>query len=379
MLVTLIDANHVPGSVMILVKGYFGNILYTGDFRYCLEMLQVPSLRVLLNREDLDLLYVDNTYLYPTCDFPSRDQVKDKLLTFLCNHPCHKIYIGTYKLGKEQLLVDIALTLKERILVSSDKMKQLEILNLPDVFTTDVNASRIHCVHAPLLHRRFLAKENQNDDVLGVKLTALFHGWDLPESGPFSAGQTYNLHIFEYSDHSSYSELLDFVEAVKPKEVKPLIDSTEASGVIKNWTSFHVQRVNMAAFQPFLSKLPKKFISRPAAAMSMMMSEEDDDVDTRRVKKRRRILHVKERAMYRGPKGPVYESSSLSSTSASPLLGATIDQEDEALLKKFHFTLKELRRQRKEDQDGSIVVKNIFQKKTLITLQNSLDLLNDRL
>ena len=113
--------------------------------------------------------------------------------------------------------------------------------------------------------------------------------------------------------------------------------------------------------------------------MSMMMSEEDDDVDTRRVKKRRRILHVKERAMYRGPKGPVYESSSLSSTSASPLLGATIDQEDEALLKKFHFTLKELRRQRKEDQDGSIVVKNIFQKKTLITLQNSLDLLNDRL
>ena len=362
MLVTLIDANHVPGSVMILIKGYFGNILYTGDFRYCLEMLQVPSLRVLLNREDLDLLYVDNTYLYPTCDFPSRDQVKDKLMTFLCNHPCHKICIGTYKLGKEQLLVDIALTLHERILVSPDKMKQLEILNLPDVFTTDVNASRISCVHAPLLHRRFLAKENQKDDVLGVKLTALFHGWDLPESRPFSAGQNYNLHIFEYSDHSSYSELFDFVEAVKPKEVKPLISSTEAFGLLKNWTSFHEGRVNMAVFQPFLSNLPKKFISRPVS----MMSEEQD---TRKAKKRRRILHIKERAMYRGPKGPVYESSSPSSTSA--LLGPTrTDREDlEKILEKFHFIQKELHCQ----SSGSVV------KNTLINLQNSLDLLNDNL
>ena len=31
--VTVLDANHCPGSAMFLFQGYFGSVLYTGDFR----------------------------------------------------------------------------------------------------------------------------------------------------------------------------------------------------------------------------------------------------------------------------------------------------------------------------------------------------------
>lgn len=34
---TLADSGHVPGSVMILLRGFFGHVLYTGDFRIDLD------------------------------------------------------------------------------------------------------------------------------------------------------------------------------------------------------------------------------------------------------------------------------------------------------------------------------------------------------
>ena len=37
--VTLLSANHVPGSVMFVFSGFFGTILYTADFRYSPKML----------------------------------------------------------------------------------------------------------------------------------------------------------------------------------------------------------------------------------------------------------------------------------------------------------------------------------------------------
>jgi hypothetical protein len=38
--VTLVFANHVPGSVMFVFSGFFGNVLYTADFRYSPKMLE---------------------------------------------------------------------------------------------------------------------------------------------------------------------------------------------------------------------------------------------------------------------------------------------------------------------------------------------------
>ncbi len=65
---TLIDSNHCPGACMFLLEGYFGTILHTGDFRFDPLILQHEVLR----NKKIDYLYLDDTFLDPAYDFPSR-------------------------------------------------------------------------------------------------------------------------------------------------------------------------------------------------------------------------------------------------------------------------------------------------------------------
>ncbi len=304
MLVTLIDANHVPGAVMILIKGYFGNVLYTGDFRHDPQMLLIEPLKIVLAREDLDELYLDNTFLYPTCDFPPRSQVARRIINIIRQHEEFVIFIGLRKLGKEKLLIEIAQELRERICVSKSKQEILDLMCLSDVFTTDPNAARIHCVTMTSLRRKFMEEESRKQPTLGIMPTALFYGWDCGTTRPYSASESYNLHVLEYSDHSSYSELLSFVQAVKPKAVKPIVTNPQGSGIMKEWTELHSKRLDMSVFQPFLSRMPQKFFARPDELLSF--SEEDMPPMRKRPK-------VNPERRYRGPKGAIYDTAETSS------------------------------------------------------------------
>ena len=65
--IRFIDANHCPGAAMILIKGPFGNVLHTGDFRY-------GGARMIDNigiDHKINYLYLDNTFCTPDEDFPA--------------------------------------------------------------------------------------------------------------------------------------------------------------------------------------------------------------------------------------------------------------------------------------------------------------------
>ena len=83
--VTLLDANHVPGSVMFLFQGFMGNILHTGDFRYH-QGMGFNIMRVFQRQNiylKIDEIILDNTYCDPIYKFPKREYVIDWIIKII--------------------------------------------------------------------------------------------------------------------------------------------------------------------------------------------------------------------------------------------------------------------------------------------------------
>ncbi|XP_035236534.1 5' exonuclease Apollo [Anguilla anguilla] len=209
MTVSLIDANHCPGSVMFLFEGYFGTILYTGDFRYTPAMLREPCLQA---GTHVDVLYLDNTNCDPTRPLPSRQRATQQIKELIRAHPGHEVVIGLYRLGKESLLVELALEFRTWVEVSPERMETLMALELPDVFTTEPGAGRIRAVDRSEVRAANLAAWTRRRPTLAI----------LPTSRPPQSFHP-DLHVVPYSDHSSYQELEDFVSALRPASLVPIV------------------------------------------------------------------------------------------------------------------------------------------------------------
>uniref|UniRef100_A0A1B6F3V1 5' exonuclease Apollo n=1 Tax=Cuerna arida TaxID=1464854 RepID=A0A1B6F3V1_9HEMI len=222
---TLLDANHCPGSIMFLFQGKFGNIFYTGDFRYNPDVLEHPILKSVIDNECVSRLYLDNTFAAEHCEFPPREQVLQDIIDLIRRYPEHHVVIGVRKLGKEEVLRAIALALKEKVLVSKERLKILSYLQYEDVFTTEPEKSRIyvkeiHQINSLYLHRL----QEEKGPVLTVLLTALYSV--VPPGFKCTLklkNAVSGVHHLPYSDHSCHSELVEFVSKVKPQTIYPIV------------------------------------------------------------------------------------------------------------------------------------------------------------
>jgi hypothetical protein len=81
------------GAAMYLFEGYFGTVLCTGDFRYD------PTLHDGLAQSRVDRVYLDNTFLDPVHDFPSREVALRSIVSLASG--AERVAVGLTNLGKE--------------------------------------------------------------------------------------------------------------------------------------------------------------------------------------------------------------------------------------------------------------------------------------
>lgn len=103
---------------------------------------------------------------------------------------------------------------KTWIEVSVDRMETLKALELPDVFTTEPGAGRIRVVEQSEIRAATFHRWNKDEPTLAI----------LPTSRPLVSFHP-SIYVVPYSDHSSYQELEDFVSALQPTTVVPIVGS----------------------------------------------------------------------------------------------------------------------------------------------------------
>lgn len=213
--VYLMDSNHILGSVMILFKGYMGNILHTGDFKYTNSMLYEQEL--FYNKQKrlhIDELYLDNTFCDKVFVFPDKLECEKSIIELISNHNPKKVQIIAYSLGKEEIGVSLSKYYNTKIVVSKERYRMLKLLNYNlQHFTYEEDNGFIYLVS---IEDKNI--DNDGDGLLRIRMT----GWANTQR---SLKMTDSFYVIPYSSHSNYNEIEEFVSHIRPSVIRPIVFS----------------------------------------------------------------------------------------------------------------------------------------------------------
>ncbi|KFQ34731.1 5' exonuclease Apollo, partial [Mesitornis unicolor] len=236
----------------------------TGDFRYTSAMQIEPALR----GRHIDRLYLDNTHCHPHRPLPSRQHATHLAAHVIRRHPQHQVVIGMYSLGKETLLVDLAMEFSTWVVVSPRRLEQMRL---------EEGAGRIRAVDIAEIRGDTLVSWNMLHPTIAI----------LPTGRPVKVTHP-NIYLVPYSDHSSFSELCEFVKWLKPCSVIPIVKGSMCQ----------------AYFEKYLSSAPQAL---PDLKIPKPMQE---SVQQQGKGKRQKPMCLLKRAVWHSvPRGVVYDSS----------------------------------------------------------------------
>ena len=249
--VTLLEANHCPGAVMILFefpdRPTAAPVLHTGDFRFHEGMTRDPTLVRIASAAIRPVLILDTTYCSLEHDeFPSQERVLSSVRDALIHEDnlggSRKLFLfGTYTIGKEKVFFEAARALGRKVYVGAMKRSILDAIDLSreerDAITTDDKRTNLHVV--PMSSTSFSKMaailkyyKSRFDTVIAFRPTGWTFSAQKKTSRATARRQRGRLvqYGLPYSEHSSLSEMRAFVRFMNPKAIFPHVgnDGKEA-------------------------------------------------------------------------------------------------------------------------------------------------------
>ena len=227
--VTALDANHCPGAVLFLFQLPNGkNHLHTGDFRANMHMEEYFQFWNI----DIDLLYLDTTYLASKYDFKNQEESISTAIQIVADHLLKKIghktliVFGAYVIGKEKIWTKVAKRFNFKVFTSGNRLKALRAIDDPEILSLlveDPLDADIHIVTLGQVQLKYLREylahySERYDNLLAVRPS----GWEINNKKPILVGPI-AIHGVEYSEHSSLNEMKRFVGFLRPNRVQSTV------------------------------------------------------------------------------------------------------------------------------------------------------------
>jgi DNA ligase-1 len=210
---TLYPAGHIYGSAQAHVLFENQSLLYTGDFKLRKGKSAEP-----IEWCESDTLIMETTYGLPRYIFPPTDQVVSQLVKFCAEaieDDATPILFG-YSLGKAQEILAALSGSGFRVLLHPTVFRMTKLYEAVEDRLPPYSLYRSEDLPGSVLICPPNANRTRLVQSIKSRRTAMLTGWAL------NPGANYRFQCdaaFPLSDHADYSDLLQYVELVRPQRV----------------------------------------------------------------------------------------------------------------------------------------------------------------
>ncbi|PSS26630.1 5' exonuclease [Actinidia chinensis var. chinensis] len=232
----------LPGAVMFVFEGNFGNILHTGDCRLTPECLQsLPEKYIGKKGKEprcrLDYVFLDCTFGKSSLKMPSKYSAVRQVINCIWKHPdARVIYLACDLLGQEEILKDVSKTFGSKIFVDKEKNPECFralTLTAPKILSEDPSSHFQVLEGFPRLNERAKAKlaeaqANFQPEPLIIRPSAQWYVFDdevlhaqrqRKEKSSEAVRDEFGVWHICFSMHSSREELEWALQILAPKRV----------------------------------------------------------------------------------------------------------------------------------------------------------------